>query len=67
MVMVSIPEVTPPAYFGLVSGLISAVFASSSILGPIIGGVITSQSTWRWVFWLKLVSITPGPQLVFTR
>ena len=53
MVMVSVPEVTPPPQFGLVSGLVSAVFAFSSILGPIIGGAITSHSTWRWVFWLK--------------
>lgn len=53
MVMVTIPEITPPLHFGLVSGLISAVFASSSIIGPIMGGAITSHSSWRWVFWLK--------------
>ncbi|CAF9909471.1 hypothetical protein IMSHALPRED_008372 [Imshaugia aleurites] len=54
MVMVTIPEITPPLHFGLVSGLISAVFASSSIIGPIMGGAITSHSSWRWVFWLNV-------------
>ncbi|KAI4182056.1 MAG: hypothetical protein L6R41_006236 [Letrouitia leprolyta] len=53
MVMAISPEITPAAKFGLVSGCISAVFASSSILGPIIGGAITSTTTWRWVFYLK--------------
>ena len=53
MVMAIAPEVTPASKFGLVSGCISAVFASASILGPIIGGAITSTTTWRWVFYLK--------------
>ncbi|KAL9627394.1 MAG: hypothetical protein Q9204_006598, partial [Flavoplaca sp. TL-2023a] len=52
MVMAIAPEITPAAKFGLVSGCISAVFASASILGPIIGGAITSTTTWRWVFYL---------------
>ncbi|KAI4101558.1 MAG: hypothetical protein L6R37_004884 [Teloschistes peruensis] len=60
MVMAIAPEITPAAKFGLVSGCISAVFASSSILGPIIGGAITSTTTWRWVFYLNV----PGGALV---
>lgn len=53
MVFVSIPEIVPPARFGLISGFIGAVFASSSIVGPTVGGAITSHTTWRWVFWIK--------------
>ncbi|KAL8843746.1 MAG: hypothetical protein Q9176_001954 [Flavoplaca citrina] len=60
MVMAIAPEITPAAKFGLVSGCISAVFASASILGPIIGGAITSTTTWRWVFYLNI----PGGALV---
>jgi MFS family permease len=36
--------------------VISSVMAISSILGPLLGGVINQQSTWRWVFLLKYVS-----------
>lgn len=53
LAMAVVPEITPVAYMGHSSGAISAVSACSSVLGPIIGGVITSHSTWRWVFWLK--------------
>ncbi len=53
MVFVSIPEIVPPARFGVVSGLIGAVFASSSAVGPTVGGAITSNTTWRWIFYLK--------------
>ncbi|KAL8942172.1 MAG: hypothetical protein Q9216_001819 [Gyalolechia sp. 2 TL-2023] len=64
MVMAISPEITPAAKFGLVSGCISAVFASSSILGPIIGGAITSTTTWRWVFYLKSGFLTGFPFMV---
>ncbi|KAL9588224.1 MAG: hypothetical protein Q9203_002967 [Teloschistes exilis] len=64
MVMAIAPEITPAAKFGLVSGCISAVFASSSILGPIIGGAITSTTTWRWVFYLKSGFLTGFPFMV---
>lgn len=56
MVFVSIPEIVSPASFGLVSGLIGAVFAASSIVGPTVGGAITSHASWRWLFWIKLRS-----------
>ncbi|KAL8717592.1 MAG: hypothetical protein Q9225_005181, partial [Loekoesia sp. 1 TL-2023] len=64
MVMAIAPEITPAPKFGLVSGCISAVFASASILGPIIGGAITSTTTWRWVFYLKSGFLTGFPFMV---
>jgi MFS family permease len=34
--------------------LFSAVFAVISVLGPSIGGVVTDQLGWRWIFYLNL-------------
>lgn len=33
--------------------LVAAVFTISSIVGPLVGGVIGDKTTWRWVFLIK--------------
>jgi EmrB/QacA subfamily drug resistance transporter len=35
-------------------GVIGAVFGAAFILGPIVGGWITDNSSWRWVFYVNL-------------
>ncbi|KAF2670482.1 MFS general substrate transporter [Microthyrium microscopicum] len=47
-------EIAPEGRQGLVSGLQGFIFALSSICGPILGGIITSKSTWRWIFNLNI-------------
>jgi EmrB/QacA subfamily drug resistance transporter len=37
-----------------VQGLFGGVWGLSSIVGPILGGVITDQFSWRWVFYLNI-------------
>ena len=37
-----------------VSAVYSAVFALSSVLGPFLGGFLTDQLSWRWVFFVNL-------------
>ena len=32
------------------SGATGAVFAVSSVLGPVLGGVICDRTSWRWIF-----------------
>jgi len=32
----------------------SGVWGLSSVVGPIVGGFITDQISWRWVFWVNL-------------
>lgn len=34
--------------------LFSGVWGLSSVVGPIVGGFITDQISWRWVFWVNL-------------
>ena len=34
--------------------LFSGVWGLSSVIGPIVGGFITDQISWRWVFWVNL-------------
>ena len=36
------------------TGAQGAIFAISSVLGPVLGGVISSRTTWRWIFFLNV-------------
>ena len=36
------------------SGATGAVFAVSSVLGPVLGGIICDRTTWRWIFLLNV-------------
>jgi MFS family permease len=56
MTMVLIPEVVSPEKIGLTSGMIGATLGCSYVLGPILGGVISRFTMWRWIFLIKFVS-----------
>ncbi|KAK7958090.1 MFS general substrate transporter [Apiospora saccharicola] len=47
-------EVTPFQYIGIATGLLGPTFASSSLLGPLLGGIITTRASWRWVFFVNV-------------
>jgi EmrB/QacA subfamily drug resistance transporter len=49
-----IGNIVPPRDRGRWQGLIGAVFAASSIVGPALGGFIVDNTTWRWVFFVNL-------------
>lgn len=49
-----IGELFPPRDRAKYQGYSSAVFALSSVLGPLAGGYITSLFGWRWVFLVNL-------------
>src|SRR5438105_9470733 len=49
-----IGDIFPPAERGKWQGLIVAVFGLSSIVGPTLGGWITDNWGWRWVFYVNM-------------
>ncbi|EMR63741.1 putative mfs multidrug transporter protein [Eutypa lata UCREL1] len=53
MVTVIQPEMVPPENWGNVIAVTSMVMVMSSVLGPVLGGVINDHSSWRWVFLLN--------------
>jgi EmrB/QacA subfamily drug resistance transporter len=50
----AIGDLFSPRERGRWSGLMSAVFGMSSVLGPGVGGYIVEHLEWHWVFWLFL-------------
>ncbi|MDQ2670168.1 MAG: MFS transporter, partial [Gemmatimonadota bacterium] len=49
-----IADLYPPAERGKYMGWIGAVMALSSVVGPLVGGVITDLFGWHWVFFINL-------------
>ncbi|HEX8997044.1 MAG TPA: MDR family MFS transporter [Ktedonobacterales bacterium] len=49
-----IGDIFPPAERGKWQGLFTAVFGLSSIVGPLLGGAITDNWGWRWVFYVNM-------------
>ena len=49
-----IGNIVPPRDRGKWQGLIGAVFAASSIIGPAVGGFIVDNASWRWIFFVNL-------------
>src|SRR3954466_16133205 len=50
----AIGDVVPPSERGRYSGLFGAVFGVSSVAGPLIGGFLTTNLSWRWIFYVNL-------------
>ena len=51
---VTIGDLFPPAERAKYQGIIAAMFGISSVLGPTLGGVITDQLSWEWIFLVNI-------------
>ena len=49
-----IGDLFTPAERGKYQGLFGAVFGLSSIIGPLLGGFLTEQVSWHWIFFVNL-------------
>jgi len=50
----TIGDIMEPRERSKYQGLFAGVFAVCSVVGPLVGGVITSALSWRWVFYINI-------------
>jgi MFS family permease len=47
-------DLVPLREWGLFMGVLFAVFAVGTSIGPWVGGSLVTNTTWRWVFYLNI-------------
>ena len=50
----TVGDIVPPRERGRYFGLFTSVFALASVVGPLVGGVIVDNVSWRWIFLVNL-------------
>ncbi|KAI1203888.1 major facilitator superfamily transporter [Nemania serpens] len=51
--MITLPEIAPSRLLQVLAAVIGIVITLSSVLGPVLGGILTHYASWRWVFWIN--------------
>jgi len=60
----TIADLVAPRDRGRYQGLFGAVFAFSSVAGPLLGGFITDALSWRWIFYVNVPIGIPALALI---
>jgi EmrB/QacA subfamily drug resistance transporter len=55
----SVGDLFPPAERGKYQGVVAGVFGLASVIGPTLGGFITDNVSWNWVFYINLPLALP--------
>jgi EmrB/QacA subfamily drug resistance transporter len=53
-IFATIGDIFPPSERGKYMGLFTGTFSLASVLGPSVGGLLTDNVGWRWVFYLNV-------------
>ena len=53
LALATIGDVIPPRERGRYQGYFAAVFGTSSVLGPVLGGFFAEGPGWQWIFWMN--------------
>lgn len=54
LVQITISDITTLQDRGKYTGMIGSIWGVASILGPLVGGGIVDNTTWRWIFYINL-------------
>ncbi|KAF7336497.1 MFS general substrate transporter [Mycena sanguinolenta] len=77
MVQVVISDIVSLRDRGKYSSVIGGTWGIASVLGPLLGGILTEKASWRWCFWINLptggiaailllfVNVPPARKLTF--